>query len=140
MIWTLMLLLTGSASAQERSTDAQAHSVMVTLDVPVQSLPKQEARRLFTGQSSTWSDGRPVNLILPPMDSSAMAWLSSKVLGLPPHVYHRYLLEKAYRAGSDPPRIVASADLIRQVTQGSEAVLTVLPVSEGEGFQVVRIN
>jgi hypothetical protein len=133
MIWTLLLLLSGSAQAQE-------HSVMVTPDVSVQALRKKEARRLFTGQSSVWSDGRPVNLILPPMDSSAMAWLSSQVLGLPPDIYHRYLLEKAYRAGKEPPRIAASMDVIRQTADSTEAVLTVLPLPAGEGFRVVRIN
>jgi hypothetical protein len=114
VIWVLLALLTGEAHAGD-------HSVAVTLDVQVEALGKKEVRRLFTGQSEVWSDGRPVNLILPPLESAAMAWLASEVLGLPPDIYHRYLLEKAYRAGR-------------------EAILTVLPMPLGEGFQVVRIN
>ncbi len=133
MIWTLLLLLSGSAQAQD-------HSVMVTQDVQVQTLRKKEVRRLFTGQSRVWADGRPVNLILPPMKSDAMAWLSSEVLGLPPDIYHRYLLEKAYRAGRSPPTVATSLEAIRRAAETVEAVLTVLPMPAGEGFQVVRIN
>jgi hypothetical protein len=133
VIWVLLALLTGEAHAGD-------HSVAVTLDVQVEALGKKEVRRLFTGQSEVWSDGRQVNLILPPLESAAMAWLASEVLGLPPDIYHRYLLEKAYRAGREPPPIAESVEAITQQAKASEAILTVLPMPLGEGFQVVRIN
>ena len=133
MIWILIALLTGPARAQD-------HSVAVTLDVQVQALEKKEVRRLFTGQSGAWDDGREVNLILPPVESEAMQWLASEVLGLRADIYHRYLLEKAYRAGRAPPAIAESVDAVRQRALASEGVLTVLPLPVGEGFQVVRIN
>ena len=133
MILALLMLLAGPAQAQD-------HTVAVTVDVDVKSLGKKEIRRLFTGQAGEWSDGRQVNLILPPMNSAAMAWLSSEVLGLPPALYHRYLLEKAYRAGRPPPKVVGSMADIVEESRTTPAVLTVLPLPVGEGFHVVRIN
>ena len=133
MIWAFLFALMSPAHAQ-------SHAVAVTLDVKVEALEKKEVRRLFTGQSGTWSDGRQVNLILPPLKSDAMAWLSAEVLGLPPAIYHRYLLEKAYRAGRSPPPVAESVDAIRDSAQQNEAVLTVLPAPIGQGFQVVLIN
>ena len=133
MIWLLMALLSGPAQANE-------HSVAVSADVSVSALERKQARRLFTGQSNAWDDGRTVNLILPPMESPAMVWLSSEILGLSPAIYHRYLLEKAYRAGRAPPPVAGSIEEIRQNTAAMDAVLTVLPLPVGEGFQMVRIN
>ena len=133
MIYALLMVLLGPAWAQE-------HSVAVTSDVAITTLEKTQLRRLFTGQDDAWSDGREVQLILPPMDSEAMAWLSSTILGLPPDLYHRYLLEKAYRAGRAPPRVVESMDQILEESQAVPAVLTVLPLPVGTGFHVVRIN
>jgi len=127
------MLLLGVAQAQD-------HSVMVTDDVVVTSLDRKEIRRLFTGQSGIWSDGRQVNLLLPPVDSAAMAWLSDQVLGLPPDIYHRYLLEKAYRAGRAPPKIATSVDEIIQDASDLVGVLTVLPLPAGGGFRMVRID
>ncbi len=133
MIWMMLSLLSGPVRAQE-------HSVVVTQDVIVTSLRKKEVRRLFTGQSGAWPDGRSVNLILPPLDSAAMIWLSAEVLGLSPDLYHRYLLEKAYRAGRPPPQIADSTETILKDAQSSGATLTVLPLPVGGGFVVVRIN
>jgi hypothetical protein len=133
MSWMLLMLLAGPAQAED-------HSVVVTDDVKVQPINKKSIRRLFTGQEGQWEDGRPVNLILPPMDSEAMSWLSAQVLGLPPDIYHRYLLEKAYRAGRSPPQIAGSIEDLLELAGGSELVLTVLPLPVGDGFQVVQIN
>lgn len=133
MIWLLMALMSGPAQANE-------HSVAVSADVSVTSLERKQARRLFTGQAAAWDDGREVKLVLPPMESEAMAWLSSEILGLSPAIYHRYLLEKAYRAGRAPPPVASSVEEIRQTAVAMDAVLTVLPVPVGDGFQVVRIN
>jgi hypothetical protein len=133
MSWILLVLLAGPVQAED-------HSVVVTVDVKVEAINKKSIRRLFTGQEGQWVDGRPVNLILPPIDSEAMSWLSAQVLGLPPDIYHRYLLEKAYRAGRSPPQIAVSIEELLELVEGSALVLTVLPLPVGEGFQVVRIN
>ena len=133
MIWLLMALLAGPAQANE-------HAVAVSSDVTVSTLERKQARRLFTGQSGAWDDGREVKLILPPMESAAMAWLSSEILGLSPAIYHRYLLEKAYRAGRAPPPVAGSIEEIKKSVVAMDAVLTVLPLPVGDGFQVVRIN
>ena len=133
VLLTALLMLCSTASAQE-------HAVVVSADVQLESVVKTDARKLFTGQSSTWTDGRPVNLVLPPIESEAMAWLSSQVLGLPPDIYYRYLLERAYRVGKPPPRISSSVDEIRALSGTEQGVLTVLPSPTGEGFRVVRIN
>ena len=132
MIWLLMALLSGPAQANE-------HSVAVSADVSVSALDRKQARRLFTGQA-VWDDGREVKLILPPIESEAMAWLSTEILGISPTIYHRYLLEKAYRAGRAPPPVAASIEEIQQAAVAMDAVLTVLPLPVGDGFQVVRIN
>ena len=133
VLLTALLMFCSTASAQE-------HAVVVSADVQLESVAKTEARKLFTGQSSTWSDGRTVNLVLPPLESDAMAWLSSEVLGLPPEIYYRYLLERAYRVGKPPPKISSSVDELRALSGTEQAVLTVLPSPIGEGFRVVRIN
>jgi hypothetical protein len=133
MSWLLLALLAGPAQAKD-------HSVVVTEDVNVEVIEKKAIRRLFTGQDGEWSDGRPVNLMLPPIDSEAMSWLSAKVLGLSPDIYHRYLLEKAYRAGRPPPRIADSLEALLALASSSEHVLTVLPLPVGNGFRIVQIN
>jgi hypothetical protein len=115
----------------------EQHAVVVSRKAENIELSKREIKKLFTRQKVTWVDEESVTVVLPLIESPAMAWLSRNILGLPPDVYYRYLMEKAYRAGEDPPALVESPTL----TEG-ELVLTVVKLEDhaGESFSVVRIR
>ena len=95
---SLLLMLTLAAHAGDPV-------VVVSPSADTQTLTRKEVRQLFTLRRSSWANGLPVRLVLPPKDSAEMTWLSNRVLGLPPDVYQRFLAEQAYRSGDTvPPR------------------------------------
>jgi hypothetical protein len=127
----LCLLLVLNVWADEQ------HAVVVSPKKEDIELSKREIKKFFTRQKVTWVNEERVTIVLPLIESPAMAWLSRNILGLPPDVYYRYLMEKAYRAGEDPPAFVESPTL----TEG-ELVLTVMKLEDhtGESYSVVRIR
>lgn len=127
----LCLLLVLNAWADEQ------HAVVVSPKKEDIELSKREIKKFFTRQKVAWVNEERVTIVLPLIESPAMAWLSRNILGLPPDVYYRYLMEKAYRAGEDPPAFVDSPTL----TEG-ELVLTVMKLEDhtGESYSVVRIR
>ena len=51
-----------------------------------------------------------------------MAWLSDRVLGLPPDIYQRFLAEQAYRSGTSiPPRADAPGVAAEMAAAGDAA-------------------
>ena len=119
------------------SAFAQDHTVVVSVSGQEIELTKREVKKMFTRQQITWTNDEELTVALPLLDSPAMVWLSQNVLGLPPEVYHRYLLEKAYRAGEDPPKFVATPTLVK-----GQVVITVAEASDvpDEGYTIVRIR
>jgi len=113
------------------------HAVVVSTRGVEVELTKRELKQMFTRQTLTWSDEQPLTVVLPLIESPAMAWLSQHILGLPPEVYHRYLLEKAYRSGDNPPIFVATPTLVK-----GELVLTVAKMDEysDEKYSVIRVR
>ena len=129
MMMCLLLVLNVWADEQ--------HAIVVSRRSEDIELSKREIKKLFTRQKVTWVDEERVTIVLPPIESPAMAWLSRNILGLPPDVYYRYLMEKAYRAGEDPPAMVESPTLME-----GELVLTVVRLEDhtDESYSVVRIR
>jgi len=113
------------------------HAIVVSRASEDVELTKREIKKLFTRQKVTWIDEQDLTIVLPLIESPAMEWLSLNILGLPPDVYHRYLMEKAYRAGEDPPTFVATPKLVE-----GELVLTVMKLEEdtGEHYSIIRIR
>ena len=125
-----MLLFALSAHGQDDTTvvlSAAGQEIQMT---------RREVKKLFTRQELKWGD-EDLMVVLPLLDSPEMKWLSKNVLGLPPEVYHRYLLEKAYRAGEDPPRFVAKPVLMQ-----GEMVITVSDTQNAKngGFTIIRVQ
>ncbi len=127
MLWLMIFSLNLSAEEPKVVISAGGEEIEMT---------KREVKKLFTRQELKWQD-EDLEVVLPLMDSPEMLWLSRNVLGLPPEVYHRYLLEKAYRAGEDPPKFVATPTLIK-----GEMVITVLDreAKPGEELTVIRVR
>ena len=127
MLWLMIFSLNLFAEEPKVVISAGGEEIEMT---------KREVKKLFTRQELKWKDD-DLEVVLPLMDSPEMLWLSRNVLGLPPEVYHRYLLEKAYRAGEDPPKFVATPTLIK-----GEMVITVLDreAKPGEELTVIRVR
>ena len=68
----LLVLLAGAAMASPST-------VVVTEAAQTDALSRKEARLLFTGRRQTFSNGVPVELVLPATDSAEMRWLSEDV-------------------------------------------------------------
>ena len=136
---TLLMLFVLNALADDQHAVAISQNGQVAISQNGQEveMSKREVKQLFTRQKMTWMDDQRVTVVLPLIGSPAMAWLSRQVLGLPPEVYHRYLLEKAYRAGEDPPQFVGIPTLIE-----GEMVLTVVRVDDysSDEYSIVRIR
>lgn len=128
MLWVWLCVL---------SAFGQDHTVVVSTQGQEIELTKREVKKMFTRQQIKWMNDEELTVALPLMESSAMQWLSEHVLGLPPEVYHRYLLEKAYRAGEDPPQFVATPTLVK-----GEVVITVAKANAlpDEGYTIIRIR
>jgi len=119
------------------SAFGQEHTVVVSAEGQEVELTKREVKKMFTRQKVTWTNNEELTVALPLLESPAMKWLSQHILGLPPEVYHRYLLEKAYRAGEDPPQFVAIPTLIK-----GEVVITVAEANAlpDKSYTIVRIR
>lgn len=128
---SMWLLLVFNALADEQ------HAIVISKKEQEIELSKRELKKLFTGQNETWLKEQRLTIVLPLIESPEMLWLSRTVLGLPPAVYHRYLLEKAYRAGTEPPLFVATPTLVE-----GEAVLTVLSWEDysPEHYSIIQIR
>lgn len=117
-------------------------TIVASASADVQSLTRREARQLFTLRRQVWENGRPVQLVLPPPDSSEMAWLSNHVLGLPPDVYQRFLAEQSYRSGDlVPPRANASG-VAKAITEAGDTagVVSVVPTPTDPPFVPVALE
>jgi hypothetical protein len=127
----MWLLLVFNAFADEQ------HAIVVSQKDQQLELSKRELKKLFTGQNETWLNEQKLTIVLPLIESPEMLWLSRTVLGLPPAVYHRYLLEKAYRSGKEPPVFVATPTLV----EGQE-FLTVLSRDDfsPEYYSIIQIR
>jgi hypothetical protein len=127
MIWLLCAL----------TALADDHAIVISAKGQELEMSKREVKQMFTRQTLTWNDEQRLTIVLPLIESPAMLWLSRNILGLPPEVYHRYLLEKAYRAGEDPPMFVATPTLIK-----GEMVLTVAQKDDlsSEEYSIIHIR
>jgi hypothetical protein len=83
--------------------------LIVADDSPVQNLPLQEVRRIFTGESRNL---RPLNL--PPGTPERVA-LDSILLGRGPDDVARYWIERKIRGQGGPPRVIPSAHLMARI-------------------------
>jgi len=119
------------------SAFGQEHTVVVSAEGQEVELTKREVKRMFTRQRVKWTNDEELTVALPLLESPAMQWLSQHILGLPPEVYHRYLLEKAYRAGEEPPQFVATPTLVKDQLVITVAKANTLPE---EGYTIVRIR
>ena len=128
MIFVLMGMLQASAGEHEVIVSAKGQEI---------EMSKREIKQLFTRQTMKWTDDQELTVVLPLIESAAMLWLSKNILGLPPEIYHRYLLEKAYRAGESPPAFVATPTLLN-----GEVVLTVAKEGDfsSEDYSIIRIR
>lgn len=128
MMW---LLLVFNAWADEQ------HAVVISQKEQTIELSKRDIKKLFTGQPVSQLQDQSLTIVLPLIESPEMLWLSQTILGLPPAVYHRYLIEKAYRAGEDPPAFVATPMLVE-----GKVVLTVLNRDEysPENYSIIQIR
>jgi hypothetical protein len=127
----MWLLLVFNALADEQ------HAIVISKKEQEIELSKRELKKLFTGQNEKWLKEQRLTIVLPLIESPEMLWLSRTVLGLPPAVYHRYLLEKAYRSGTEPPLFVATPTIVE-----GEAVLTVMSREDysPEHYSIIQIR
>ena len=118
----LLLMMTLSAQAGEPV-------VVVSPNTEVKSLTRKEARQIFTLRRTTWMNGLPVRLLLPPRNSREMTWLSEDVLGLPPDVYQRFLAEQAYRSGDPIPASATATEVAAAISEADDSSGVVSVVS-----------
>ena len=83
--------------------DTATVTVAVNGEVPVQEMTRTEAKGVFSQQRRSWDGDVASLVVLPPSESESMEWLSEEVLGVRPAVFRRYLVERAYRMGYEPP-------------------------------------
>jgi len=109
------ILFTVMAMASEPTlvTSPAADTTLITRKV---------ARQIFTGRKDKWANGAEVKVFVPPTDSTEMAWLSDRVIGLPPAVYQRFLSEQAYRSGKPLPEQTTRAATVAEVAKELESV------------------
>jgi ABC-type phosphate transport system substrate-binding protein len=103
--------------------------VVVSPSTEVKSLTRKEARQIFTLRKTTWKNGLPIRMLLPPRNSTEMTWLSEDVLGLPADVYQRFLAEQAYRSGDTIPPRATATEVAAAITEAGDSVGVVSVVS-----------
>lgn len=124
------------------SRPAMADPVLVTsADIPIDSLTKAQAKKIWSGQTPSWPDGSPLVLVLPPKKGDSDTWLAKNVVKMPIDVHRRYLLEKAFAATIPAPLQAKSDDETTLTVLSTPGSIGVAP-SEAlpEGLKVLTIE
>jgi ABC-type phosphate transport system substrate-binding protein len=90
------------------------------------SLSNQQARQVLSGMSTTWSNGKPVNIVLPPRGSAASKWLEA-VIGMPEVTHRRFLLGQVFRGTARKPAEPADTDALRAALERTPGAVGVVP-------------
>jgi ABC-type phosphate transport system substrate-binding protein len=98
-LFALFTFLTGTPPVPVPSTLAQAGDPLVMVvnkSNPVETINKGEARRLVLGQTSAWSDGKKVVVVLPQPASPDRAAVLETICGMSEAEYRRFQMQVAF--------------------------------------------
>lgn len=128
-----LLLLIQAATAD--------YVLVVNTSVPNQPISSREVRRMISKQSCCWSDGREVELILPPSSDESMEWFAREFIGLEPVIFRRYLIERCYRLGCSPMTSTDDLDTAHSLAQHSPGAITLAHSDEiPQGLRALTIT
>jgi len=122
----IAILAVPSIQAHGASSSDYAIVASGVADAPV--LDRRLAKRIFSRQVTTWPDGTPITVVLPPVDSATMAWLCDQVLGVEPAVFVRYVSERAYRSKLERPLSAPDERAIAALVADRPGTVSVIPV------------
>jgi ABC-type phosphate transport system substrate-binding protein len=83
---------------------------------PVGQVSRVEAKKLLTGETSTWSDGQKVVVILKPAGSPDRAAILKKICGMTETTYTRYELQASFTGETSAVITVAPSDAAVKAT------------------------
>ena len=122
------------------ATPLEEHfAVVVSSDVPVDSLTLDQLRHLFLFREKYWKHGRPVRIILPETQLEPGSFLLERIYRMDYAALRRLILEKVYQEQIDlAPRVVASDSVALDYVAAGRGLLSLVRFSATNG-KVVRM-
>jgi len=125
-MWHACLLL---LAMQAITPLAGAAEIIVSPDVPVQSLSRSEARALFSMRKTRWPNGRPTRVFVLAEDSPAHQSLCKEALDLYPYQLREAVMRGVYTGVTQAPTHVESEEEMKWLvarTPGAIGYVTVM--------------
>jgi hypothetical protein len=96
--------------------DAATLVMVVGKGSQVGQVNRVEAKKLLTGETSTWSDGQKVIVVLKPVGSPDRAAILKKICGMTETTYARYELQASFTGETSAVITVAPSDAAVKAT------------------------
>ena len=139
----IVLIVLAATGVDAFSEPAEVYALVVSDDVVVEAIEKEEVQRLFLFRQRFWRSGQRVNVLLAEPDLVEHSFVLDEVYEMTYPSLRRYILERLYQGEIDlPPKVVSSyEDAIRFVASGN-GVVAIVPLDSvpDAGVRVLTID
>jgi hypothetical protein len=132
------LCLLGYAPAEQ----TREYAVIVHPGTPVAGVSLTSLRRIYLGEQQFWPEGRRVVVFIQPTGSSARELVLRELYRMSEREYAQYWIARIFRdEATNGPRIVASAELMKELTARVPGAIAVIPAGEVDArVKVLRVE
>jgi hypothetical protein len=120
---------------------SEDHVVVAHPSAGTDTLSLAEARRMFGAQQSSWPNGTPALIVVPPKGSSSVLWMLEHILHMPETTYRRHLMNQVFRGVARHPIAAETIDDVVRAIASKHGAISVLPRSRvTAGIRVVAVQ
>ena len=120
--------LTPHAFAENLSVEPKQESIqqektmVIATSIATQVMTTKKLRKYLTGQQSVWPNNTPVTIVLYPKSSSELQWLCANIIKVPPRIYRRFVIRKAFRNGVNILEVATQEEAVALLAETPGAI------------------
>lgn len=124
-----------------RPSPAQGIVIVVNKENPISHLSKEDLRRIYLGDYTTWTDGSSVRIVDWKTDTDTRNRFYSVVMKTSPAIVKRKWLEKVIIGSIQPPVLIfGESELMEYVAAHKDAIGYIGAESVNAGLKVILID
>lgn len=133
----LMMLFSGGLNASERGV------LVVSDDVKITGLTKDQLAGIFLGQTTMWNSGRRINIGYSTKDGERVEAFFQEYIGKSQRRFKKYWVKKVFAGYGIAPKLFSSNEKALEYVKRLEGVIVFVTPDASEslkGFRIVSIE
>jgi len=134
------ILILGILSLLSTSIYADSKGVIiVSKDVNIETLTKNELERIFLGKTTIWKDGKRIQIGLSTYNNEKVNYFFKHYIGKNQRRYKKYWLKLVFAGYGIAPKIFKDDDKAINFTKNTQGVITFVSTKELESIKDIKI-